>query len=55
MTTVSTPDIHSAPTRAGTQPPARATDLVKTYGRGETAVRALDGASVAIPPAGSPP
>ena len=49
MTTVSTPDSHTAPTRAGTQPAARATDLVKTYGRGETAVRALDGASVDIP------
>jgi putative ABC transport system ATP-binding protein len=28
---------------------ARAVDVVKTYGRGETAVHALDGASVAIP------
>ena len=27
---------------------ARATDLVKTYGRGAAAVRALDGASVAV-------
>ncbi|MGY1885389.1 ABC transporter ATP-binding protein [Blastococcus sp. SYSU DS0753] len=33
------------------EPPiaARAIDLVKTYGRGEATVRALDGASVAIP------
>ncbi len=28
---------------------ARAVDVVKTYGRGETAVRALDAASVAVP------
>jgi putative ABC transport system ATP-binding protein len=30
-------------------PAARAFDLVKTYGHGEAAVRALDGASVAVP------
>jgi len=30
-------------------PVARAVDVVKTYGHGEAAVRALDGASVAIP------
>jgi putative ABC transport system ATP-binding protein len=28
---------------------ARAVDVVKTYGRGEAAVRALDSAGVAIP------
>ncbi|HET8589470.1 MAG TPA: ABC transporter ATP-binding protein [Nakamurella sp.] len=40
------------PTTASTEPTriaARAIDVVKTYGRGEAAVRALDGASVAIP------
>jgi putative ABC transport system ATP-binding protein len=33
----------------GTAIAARAVDVVKTYGRGEAAVRALDSASVAIP------
>jgi putative ABC transport system ATP-binding protein len=39
---------------AGTtvEPVARAVDVVKTYGHGEAAVRALDGASVAIPRGG---
>jgi putative ABC transport system ATP-binding protein len=38
------------PAAASTVPiAARAVDLVKTYGRGEAAVRALDSASVAIP------
>ncbi len=32
-----------------TTPAARATDVIKTYGSGETAVRALDGACVDIP------
>jgi putative ABC transport system ATP-binding protein len=36
-------------TSPATSPAARAVDVVKTYGTGEAAVRALDGASVAIP------
>ncbi|MGY1914247.1 ABC transporter ATP-binding protein [Blastococcus sp. SYSU DS0973] len=39
----------AAARRNGPPIAARAIDLVKTYGRGEAAVRALDGASVAIP------
>ena len=45
-TTATTTHVEpSAPTTAA----ARAVDLVKTYGRGEAAVRALDSASVTIP------
>ncbi len=47
-----TTSIDSSPAPAPATAPsiaARAVDVVKTYGRGETAVRALDGASVAIP------
>jgi putative ABC transport system ATP-binding protein len=46
--TVTDPQLASPPQPA---PPiaARAVDVVKTYGRGEAAVRALDSASVAIP------
>jgi putative ABC transport system ATP-binding protein len=44
--------ISTTPQHTG-RPPAtiavQARDLVKTYGRGDTAVRALDGASLAIP------
>ncbi|WP_347059872.1 ABC transporter ATP-binding protein [Blastococcus sp. HT6-30] len=39
----------AAARRNGPSIAARAIDLVKTYGRGEAAVRALDGASVTIP------
>ncbi len=48
MTTAPAPlrPAEAAPTVA-----ARAVDVVKTYGRGEAAVRALDSASVAIPAA----
>ncbi|MFG2042441.1 ABC transporter ATP-binding protein [Dactylosporangium sp. NPDC048998] len=38
---------HPVPVRPGTA--AQAHELVKIYGRGDTAVRALDGASVSIP------
>jgi len=44
--------ISTAPDRAGRAPATAAglaRDLVKTYGRGDTAVRALDGAGLAIP------
>ncbi|HYH24917.1 MAG TPA: ABC transporter ATP-binding protein [Blastococcus sp.] len=40
---------ETAATTASAATAARAVDLVKTYGRGEAAVHALDGASVAIP------
>jgi putative ABC transport system ATP-binding protein len=44
------PTIHPASAPEATPPiAARAVDVVKTYGRGEAAVRALDSASVAIP------
>ena len=43
------PSLAGPATPASTVPAARAVDVVKTYGTGETAVRALDGASVAIP------
>jgi putative ABC transport system ATP-binding protein len=48
MTTVEQTVRHPV---ADVAPPsaARAVDVVKTYGRGEAAVRALDGASLAIP------
>ena len=47
MTT--TTDIQQAPApHAGPSIAARAVDVTKTYGRGEAAVRALDGATVAI-------
>ena len=56
MTTMSTPSLHPTPSTHGgaattdhNPSAARATDVVKTYGRGDTAVRALDGASVEIP------
>ena len=35
--------------RAGARPAAQARDLVKTYGHGEAAVRALDGAHLEVP------
>ncbi len=48
MTT--TTDIQQAPAPQAASPTAaRAVDVVKTYGRGEAAVRALDDATVAIP------
>ena len=40
---------ETAATTASAATAARAVDLVKTYGRGEATVHALDGASVAIP------
>jgi len=44
-----TTDIQQAPApHAGPSIAARAVDVTKTYGRGEAAVRALDGATVAI-------
>jgi len=48
VTTLDTPVQALAP-RAASGIAARAVDVVKTYGRGEAAVRALDGAAVAIP------
>jgi putative ABC transport system ATP-binding protein len=48
MTTVDQAVLHPVPD-AMPRSAARAVDVVKTYGRGEAAVRALDGASVAIP------
>jgi len=47
MTTLATPthDAGLAPRRAVA---ARALDVVKTYGRGDTAVRALDGATIEV-------
>lgn len=47
MTT--TPALAPPRTAEATTVAARAVDVVKTYGDGEAAVRALDGASVAIP------
>jgi putative ABC transport system ATP-binding protein len=47
MTTL--PALAAPATQSTTSPAARAVDVVKTYGGGEAAVRALDGASVAIP------
>jgi putative ABC transport system ATP-binding protein len=45
-----TTDVPQAPTpQSAKSTAARAVDVVKTYGRGEAAVRALDGATVAIP------
>jgi putative ABC transport system ATP-binding protein len=54
MTTVpalaaATQSATSPATSPTASPAARAVDVVKTYGTGEAAVRALDGASVAIP------
>jgi putative ABC transport system ATP-binding protein len=45
--TVTDPHLPPPPTRSVIA--ARAVDVVKTYGRGEATVRALDSASVAIP------
>jgi putative ABC transport system ATP-binding protein len=39
---------HTAPPPSGQPPAAQAIDAVKVYGRGETAVRALDGIEVAF-------
>ena len=47
MTTV--PVLTAPANEPTTSPAARAVDVVKTYGIGEAVVRALDGASVAIP------
>ena len=51
MTTLNEPWFAQPPISAPSAPSvaARAVDVVKTYGRGQTAVRALDSASVAIP------
>jgi putative ABC transport system ATP-binding protein len=50
---VTVPDTQLAPPpQALPSIAARAVDVVKTYGRGEAAVRALDSASVAIPSGG---
>ncbi len=47
---MTTTDVQQAPApQATTSTAARAVDVVKTYGRGEAAIRALDSASVAIP------
>src|SRR4051794_9939862 len=48
VTTLDTP-LHALAPQATSGIAARAVDVVKTYGRGEAAVRALDGAAVAIP------
>jgi putative ABC transport system ATP-binding protein len=49
MTTTATATHHVGSSASTPPPAARAVDLVKTYGRGEAAVRALDSASVTIP------
>jgi putative ABC transport system ATP-binding protein len=43
------PEQETPPERAAAPVAAAAVDVVKTYGRGEAAVRALDGVTVAIP------
>jgi putative ABC transport system ATP-binding protein len=48
VTALDSPALSPAP-QSLPAPAARAIDVVKTYGRGEAAVRALDGATVAIP------
>ena len=49
MTSTTTTGTTAAPSRRDVQPPAaRVVDLTKVYGKGETAVRALDGVSLDI-------
>ena len=49
MKTTRTPQSLGAPNRQAISAAARAVDAVKIFGRGDTAVRALDGLSVDIP------
>jgi putative ABC transport system ATP-binding protein len=49
MSTTTTATVSAETLHASSAPAVRARDVVKVYGRGDTAVRALDGATLSIP------